>query len=256
MDFFYSLVASLPSWLVSILTLLVFCVQIYLIVDSVRNSRGFFWIWILFVLPVIGSLIYWFTYKWDGSGLEHFFFRRGRDARHLEVLETAESRIGNAANHEELGDELWRQGKFQRAEECYRTALAKDPKLRDARSRLGYCLLEQNRPQEAWPLSESVIKEDAAYDHEHLLWQAARCMRKLGDFAKAREFYEQYTARHSYAEPQVELAEVCAELGDHAEARRLCEEVIAEVKLSAGYVRRKEGSFAGRAKRLLKLLPR
>lgn len=256
MNLFYSLYEYLPAWLVSILSLLVFIFQIYLIVDAVRNSRGFLWVWVIFVLPVIGCLIYWFTFKWDGSGLEHFLFRRGRDARHLNVLEAAASRIGNAANHEELGDELWRQGKSQRAEECYRTALAKDPKLRDARARLGYCLLAQNRPQDAWPLIESVVKEDAGYDHEHLLWQAARCMRKLGDFAKAREFYEQYTARHSYAEPHVELAEVCAELGDHAEARRLCEEVISEAKLSLTYVRRKEGPFAGRAKRLLKLLPR
>lgn len=256
MDFFYSLYEYLPSWLVTVLGFLVLGVQIYLIVDAVRNSRSFFWIWIIFGLPFIGCLIYWFTFKWDGSGLEHFLFRRGRDARHLEALETAASRIGNAANHEELGDELWRQGKFPRAEGCYRTALAKDPKLRDARARLGYCLLAQNRPQDAWPLIESVVKEDASYDHEHLLWQAARCMRKLGDFGKAREFYERYTARHSYAESQVELAEVCAELGDHAEARRLCEDVISEVKLGPSYVRRKEGPFAGRAKRLLKLLPK
>ncbi len=254
MNFLFSLYRDLPSWLVSILGFLLLCLQIYLIVDAIRNDRGFFWVWIIFVLPLIGALVYLYYFKWDGSRLENFLFRSGRDARHLETLESAVRRIGNAANHEELGDELWRQRKFARAEESYRTALEKDATLRDARARRGYCLLALDRASEAWPLIEGVMKENRKHDHEHLLWQAARCQCRMGDLAAARALYEEYEARHSYAEPRVELAEVCAALGDTAEARRLCTEIIAEIKDSPGYSRRKESAFASRAKRLLKTL--
>ena len=254
MALLFSLYEALPGWLVSILGFLVFCLQVYLIVDAIRNSRDFYWFWILFGLPFVGSLIYLFCFKWDGSRLEFWLFKSGRNARHLEQLESAVRRIGNAANHEELGDELWRQRKFARAEESYRTALAKDPGLLDSRARLGYCLLALNRPSEAWPELERVLLKNRGHDHEHLLCEAARCMRKLGDLANARKFYEEYEARHSYAEPRVELAEVCAELGDTDDARRICEEVIADVKDSPGYTRRNESPFAGRAKRLLRAL--
>lgn len=254
MNLLYSLYEYLPDWLVPILGFLVLCLQIYLIVDAVRNSRDYYWLWIIFILPVLGSIIYLFCFKWDGSRLENLLFKSGRNARHLAQLESAARRIGNAANHEELGDELWRQRKYARAEESYRTALAKDAKLLDARARLGYCLLALGKPAEAWPLLESVIRENREYDHEHLLCESARCMRSLGDLAAARKFYEEYEARHSYAEPRVELAELCAEMGDTDEARRICEDVIAEVKESPSYVRRKESPFAGRAKRLLRKL--
>lgn len=254
MQFLFSIYDKLPDWAVGLFGLLSVCVQIYFIVDAVRKSRDIYWIWILFMLPIIGAIVYFFMFKWNGSSLEHALFRSGRDARHLDRLEAAVARIGNAANHEELGDELWRQKKYGRAEECYRAALAKDPTLRDSQVRLAYCLLEQKRPQDALPLFEKAIATDRTHDHEHLLWKSARCYVLVGRHAEARALYEEYTSRHSYAEPLVELAELCALQGDKDEAKRICEELIADVKLSPAYTRRKEGPFAGRAKRLLRSL--
>jgi hypothetical protein len=235
-----------------VLGVLLLGLQIVLMIDCLRNQRDIYWLWILWVVPLLGAIIYWFYFHWSGSHLEHALFRRGNERRRIEELEAAATHVGNAANFEELGDALWRQKRFAEAERNYRAALTKDANLRDARARLGYCLTALGKPAEAWPLMESVINERRDHDHEHLLHQAARCRRNMGDLAGARAYYEEYLTRHSYFEPQVELAEVLIELGEKDEAARICQEVISDLKLSPPYVRRRQGRFAGRARRLLR----
>jgi hypothetical protein len=251
---FYQLYEILPAWLVPVLGFVFLVVQVLLMIDCVRNQRDTYWLWLLWILPLIAAIAYLFYFKWPGSRMEYWLFRRGSEKRQLEQLEVAAAHVGNAANFEELGDALWRQKRFADAERNYRKAVAKDPKLRDARARLGYCLVALGKPAEAWPLIESVMSEHRGHDHEHLLREAARCRRALGDLPGARKLYEEYVARHSYFEPQVELAEVCAEMADQQEARRICEEVISDLKLSPAYVRRRQGQFAGRARRVLRRL--
>jgi len=252
LTYFYEFYSALPAWLTAVIGVLFLAVQVLLMIDCLRNRRDMYWLWILWVFPVFGALAYFFYFRWNGSRLEYLLFRRSRDVNHLERLRIAAEQIGNAANHEEFGDELWRRGRFADAAKAYRIALARDPKLPDSRARLGYCLLAEGKAAEAWPFIESVLTEHRAHDHEHLLWQAARCQRALGDLPKARGLYEEYLRRHSYFEPQVELAGVLATLGGKEEARRICKEVIADVRNSPAYVRRRQGQFAGKAKRLLR----
>jgi hypothetical protein len=249
---FYELYAILPPWLISLLGIAFLAIQVLLMIDCLRNQREIYWLWILWVFPLIGALAYWFYYRWPGSRLQHALFRRGAEKRRIDELEASATHVGNAANFEELGDALWKQRRFADAERNYRVALSKDPKLRDSRARLGYCLTALGKPAEAWPLLESVIAERRDHDHEHLLHEAARCRRRLGDLPGARKFYEEFLTRHSYFEAQVECAEVCAELGDYPEAQRICQEVITDLKHSPPYVRRRQGHFAGRAKRVLR----
>ena len=252
LTYFYELYYALPGWLTGVLGILFLAVQVTLMIDCLRNQRDMYWLWILWVFPLLGALVYFFYFRWSGSSLEYFLFRQARDVNHLERLRIAAEEIGNAANHEEFGDELWRQKQFTQAEAAYRTALEKDPSLLDSQARLGYCVLAQGKAKESWPFMESVLAQRRDHDHEHLLWQAARCQRALGDFSKARAFYEEFLRRHSYFEPHVELAEVLASLGEKDGARRICNEVIADVRNSPAYVRRKQGQFAGKAKRLLR----
>lgn len=252
----FYLYAHLPPWLVGVFGLAFLALQILLMIDCLRNQRDFYWLWLLWVFPFFGALAYCFYYLFPNSRLEYWLFRRGADRNQLGQLEAATIHIGNASNFEEFGDALWRQKRYPEAEKAYREAVRKDPKLRDARARLGYCLTALGRPAEALPLIESVIAEKRDHDHEHLLWEAARCQRALGDLAKARQLYEEYTARHSYFAAQVELAEVCAQWGDVAEARRLCEEVMTDLKHSPPYVRRRQGRYAGQARSLLRKLPK
>lgn len=252
LTYLYQVYHSLPGWLAAVLGILFLAFQVLLMIDCLRNQRDLFWLWILWVFPLIGALAYLFYFRWSGSSFEYYLFRRTRDVHHLERLRIASEEIGNAANHEEFGDELWRQRKFAQAETEYRTALSKDPTLLDSRARLAYCLLAQGKAKESWPLMETALAERRDHDHEHLLWQAARCQRALGDLSKARALYEEFLRRHSYFEPHVELAEVLASLGERDEARRICQELIADVRNSPAYVRRRQGQFAGKASRLLR----
>ena len=252
----YQLYTMLPPWLISILGVVFLAIQVLLMLDCLRNHRDLYWLWILWVLPALGAIAYSFYHLYPGSRLEHALFRSGSERKRIASLEAAAAHVGNAANFEELGDALWGRKRYAEAEANYRIAIKKDPKLRDSRARLGYCLTALGKPQEAWPFMESVIAERRDHDHEHLLWEAARCRRALGDLKGARELYEEYLTRHSYFESQVELAEVCVGLGDRDEAERLCREVISDLKLSPPYVRRRQGKYAGRARRLLRRLPK
>ena len=232
------------------------CLQILCLIDCLRNQRDLHWLWLVWVVPVFGVIAYWYYFKWPGSQLEYALCRRGSEKRRIEQLEATAGNVGNAVNFEELGDAFWRQKQYARAEHNYRLALEKDAKLRDARARLGYCLCAQGKPADGWPLIEGVMKENREHDDEHLLHFAGRCRHALGDLAGARQYYEEFLTRHSYYDAQLELAEVCAAQGDKAEAKRLCEEIMSDLKLSPPYVRRRKGHFAGKAKRVLRRIQR
>lgn len=243
------LLLNLRLFLVPLLSL-AFC--IWMAVDCYRRGHDAWWIYIILFTGGAGALVYFFAHYWNGSRLEYGLWNWFRTGSQIRDLRARAKQLNTSAAHEVLGDALYGAGKFAEAEAAYREAVNRDPNSFDAKVSLGYALVAQQKMEEAWPLLGKAYQAKPEYDNYHLIWNLARCQAHRGKFEDARNLYQFFIRKHSYSEARVEYAELLGETGQHAEAREVLHELLAEIEASPRYARSRERPHARAAKRLLK----
>ncbi len=238
--------------LTSGLSLFMLVFTIWMIVDCIRNDRGYYWIFIMLAFPALGSVIYFFAYVMDST----FIFRRWINAHHRKQraveLKNKVHHIDNAYHRTELGNVYLDLEKWPEARAEFEAALAHDPKSFEASVHLGYALMGLGLYEEAWKRFEAALGEEFDYEYGELSWKAAKCRVKLGDPNLAREIYERLLSRHHYTGAQLEYAEVLHQLGESQSAKALLEKIIAEAPHAAKFQRSQERRIARQAKRRLR----
>src|SRR5262249_23684626 len=125
---FLAVGAGFWQWLFSSpVTLALIAFQAWMLVDAIRNRE---WVWALFILvaPGFGSFWYFFTvYRGAGSGARGFELPGAHDRRRIKELSAQIHHLDKAHHHSQLGDIYFQQGKFDKADACYRAALERDP---------------------------------------------------------------------------------------------------------------------------------
>lgn len=120
---------------------------------------------------------------------------------------------GVAGLHNDLADELTRQGRLDEAAQEYATALRLNPNMYDGHNGLGIVLLAQNRPAEAIPHFEVAIRLDpkrgAAYGG------LGAALARLGRDEEAYRYFEQSLQRDKHiAEVHANMGAILATRGD------------------------------------------
>src|SRR5579862_209114 len=130
---------------------LVFLFQVWMCIDAIRRRE---WIWAaaIWFMPLMMAVMYYVYVYRASSSSQGFELPGSAKRKRIKELEAQIHHIDNAVHHFQLGDVYFRQGKFDKAEACYRAALERDPTDIDARAHLGQCLARLKRPAEAKPL--------------------------------------------------------------------------------------------------------
>ncbi len=234
-----------------VLALPILAFSIWMLVDCANNRREYYWYWIILAFWGIGALVYFFNYKWDTLFRDSVVFSWWRNRRADDEVRARVRHLDNAACYEDLGDSHWRLRKYPEAEAAYRKALERDPASLDIRAKLAEFLVLQDRPAEAWPLIEEILRKQRDYHTDEILRQAARCQAALGDVARADAFYLEFLDKHSYFEAQIEYGEFLLKNGRLDKGRDQLEEVILDIKTSPPYVRRRNWRAIWRARWVL-----
>src|SRR5476649_1039444 len=127
--------------LTSPLWLALTAIQIWMLVDAYRQRE---WLWVPLIIVGWGFAALWYyltIYRASASPVSGYELPVPPNRRSIQSLEEQARYLDNAYNHLQLGDVYFQRGNFTVAEECYRTALNRDTKDMDTRSRLGQCLL-------------------------------------------------------------------------------------------------------------------
>lgn len=221
-------------------------VALYFAVHAVRSGQDRYWLMVLFMFPLLGSVVYAFA-VWLP---EQRHSRHGRalagNVRRLidpdRALREAQDAFDTAATTDHrlrLADALLDAGRAGDALAHYRAALSgihrDDP---DIQVRLARALLEAGEPAQARQLLEALIAKRPDYRSVdgHLTY--ARAVAASGDRAKAREEFEALTGYSSGFQAHAHYAQCLAGWGENGRARELCAQTLARAQRMPAHLRR------------------
>ena len=253
-----SLISLFANWsllLANPIALAVTAFQIWMFVDAVRRQE---WIWAAFIFIGWGitAILYFFlVYRASAGGTTGFELPGAGSRARVKELQSKIHHLDNAYHHFQLGDIYFQKGNFAEAEKCYRAALERDPQDIDTRAHLGQCLLRLNRPAEARPLLERVMREKPEHDYGHTMMALAETLTALGEKDNALLYWQHIVQNHSYPRAKVQLAELYAAKNQPDAARAELKDVLSDDPHAPAYQRRRDRVWVRRAKTLLMRLP-
>lgn len=235
-----------------------FAFWLWMIIHCVRNEQDRnFWIWIFIILWFVAPIIYFFARWLPSSNVRTPTFlqslRRGGEIRRLEI---AAHQIGNPHQFVELGDVLRETNQFERAGDTYNSALAKEP---DNLQALWGASLVDMRSQDfvtARQRLERLLKLDPEYKFGDVSLGYGKTLFELGDHRAAAEQLEKHIRRWRHPESLFLLATIYREEGRTNDAREHLHALLMDINSSPQAIARKHVFWKGRARKLLRSLPR
>jgi hypothetical protein len=228
--------------------------QLWMLIDAVRRRE---WMWVLFLILFPGFAGFWYffnVYRASPSATRGFELPGAHDRRRIRELQAQIHHLDKPHHYFQLGDIYFQQGKLDKAEACYRSALERDPQDIDTRAHLGQCLLRQKRPAEARPLLEGVCAESPKHDYGYSLMALAETLAALGEIDSAIAVWHRVTENHSYPRARVQLAELYLQKNQPDLARAEVQEVLADAPHAPAFQRKRERVWVRRAKKLARQL--
>lgn len=220
-------------------------------VDAIRR-REYIWAAFIFIGSGISTILYYFfVYRDTPSATRGFELPGSVDRRRIKDLQAKIHHLDKPHHYSQLGDIYFQQGKLQKAEECYRAAMERDPQDIDTRAHFGQCLLRGQRPAEARPLLEGVVAENPKHDYGYSQMALAETYTALGENDKAFSLWKQVVENHSYARAKVQLAEMYLVRNQPDVALRELQEVISDDAHAPAFQRRQDRVWVKRARGLL-----
>jgi hypothetical protein len=216
-----------------ILLLLHFAVAIFFAVHAVRTGQGLYWVFILLMFPMLGSLVYcfavWMPEMSQSRGARKAFrtvkqtlqpTRGLQDARlALEQADTVRNRLA-------LGDELMAQKQWAAALEQFEAALARDPEAADVQARVADAALWAGQPQRAFALTQALLARTPPHRLDDVPLSHARALAALDHRDEARSAFMALLDETESLEVAAHYAEWLKVWGDFAAVRDLRDEAL------------------------------
>jgi len=239
-------------WLISSpIFLIIGIFEIWMLVDAIRRRE---WIWVVFIL--VGSFLvamcyYVLVYRDTPSATRGFELPGAVDRRRIKDLQAKIHHLDKPHHYSQLGDIYFQQGKLDKAEQCYRAAMERDPQDIDTRAHFGQCLLRAKRPAEAKPLLEGVVAENPKHDYGYSQMALAETYTALGDTDAAFNIWKQVTENHSYPRAKVQISEIYIARNQPDLAATELREVISDDAHAPTFQRRRDRVWIKKAKSLM-----
>ncbi len=213
-------------------------IAVFFAIHAVRTNQPLYWLFILFLFPLLGSIVYgvaiWLPeirqhrgLRRAGSKVRQLFdpTRELREATHATELAPT---VGNQLR---LADALLEAGRASEAVPHYQRAMqglyAGDA---DIQVRLARALLESARPAEARDLLDRLIAENPDFTSPtaHLIY--ARAVAACGDRDKAHEEFGVLVGYYPGLEARARYATLLHEWGDTERARTVAADALRDAQ--------------------------
>jgi hypothetical protein len=225
---------------------------IWMIVDAIRRKAPFYWFLILVFVP-FGSVIYFALVKvrdYDFGKLAGAV-PTPELAGELEKLEQAAAESPSVVNKLALADALGSRERYEQAIPIYREVLARNSEDKQALHGIARSLLSSGNPAQATEHYEQLLTLDRSYndyeaalDYAEALWQAGRPEETI-------ELLSGMASVSRYINHRLALAHYLSAHGDKPRARAVLDEALTEYEQSPEFVKRRDKSWAARARKML-----
>jgi len=207
-------------------------IALFFAIHAVRTGQDKYWLWLLFVFPGIGSLVYGLAI-WLPDARHS---RQGRQVlrgvqnlidptRELRAAQDAIDIAATPDNQIRLASALLDAGRASESVVQYQAAMkgihARDPLLR---VRLAHALVEAGKPGDARVELEALIVENPTFKSAEGHLTYARALAALGERDKAREEYEVLVGYYAGLEARARYAMELLAWNDRDRAASLVDE--------------------------------
>ncbi|MDR2844615.1 MAG: tetratricopeptide repeat protein [Puniceicoccales bacterium] len=248
-----NLFGSLLSTSLSSFVSLAAAFNLWMIIHAVWQ-KNWGWVPFLVLFPGVSAMLYFILVFMQGSASHGFELPGAADRRRIKQLLAQIYNLDKAIFHAQLGDIYFEQGKFAKAESCYRAALQREADDIDVQSHLGQALLRQGNTAEALALLKNVALKDPRHEYGYTLMAYAEALTQSGQLNEARAIWERVIENNTYARARVQLAELLAKESRKNEAITLLDETIADAAHTPAFQRKRERIWVRRAKRIRRQL--
>jgi len=246
---------TIQSWLGLVGAGLMLGFNLWMLIDAVRK-REWGWVAILLLFPGLSTVFYFFYVYRGPTAMRGFELPGAQNRRRIKELQAQIHHLDNAHHYSQLGDVYFQQGKLDKAEASYRAALERDPTDADTQAHLGQCLLRMNRPAEAKPLLQAVLRENPKHEYNYTAMAYAETLAALGETDDALKSWQYVVANNSYPRAKVQLAELYLAKNQPELARAELQAVLTEDPHAPAFQRKRDRVWVSRARSLLRKLPK
>ena len=236
----------------SVASLLLVAFSIWMVIDAVQRRAEFYWLLIILLFPLLGSIVYFFAVK-----MRDVPPRRSQQTSEQEVKRPSIGswRPGNpfAMAPVELAtaDALESQDRHDEAIPRYEHVLKRQPGNHQALHGLARCMLGIGRPERAVELLGELLAEDNSYRNYSAALEYAEALWQAGQREDCLQVLEQLVSVTGRINHRVALAHYCLAADLPGRARKVLEQALAEHAHQPERLRKQEQHWADRASVLL-----
>jgi hypothetical protein len=240
----------------------VIAVQVLAAIHVYKTGRPFYWLFAIWVFPVVGILAYFVVEILPTLRRSRRFSapsfnlldaiipgrELGRLKENLELSDTVE-------NRKALAEYYQRNGQWDEAiplyEGCLRGPFKDDPAVHLMLAEAHFLAGHQ---EQARQLLEKVSQLDPKYEPTRRDFYLGRICEDEGRTAEARQYYEKIVTKFSGEEVRVRLALILEEAGETARAREIFADIVRRMRGAAAHYRHEQRHWRNLAHQGLKRL--
>ena len=189
-------------------------VALFFAIHAIRSGRELYWLWILFVFPFLGSVVYFFAIFLPNSRLEHSLRRGSNDAlralnpgKELRDARSAYDLTPSVRNQMRVGNALLAMGKTELAVQEFDACLARAPAADlDVYLAAARAKLEGGQAEQAVVLLRQIRTQNPDFLVQDVTLLSARALGATGQMDAARSQFEYLVKNFGGFEARVEYA--------------------------------------------------
>ena len=243
-------------WAYPFISFLLMAINLFFIVHAIKTGRPYYWVWIIFMMPVLGAAAYFFVEmrpRVRSVDWASFRWRLASPATRIAVLCEAANDSPTVKNRTRLAREYESQSQWWQAVETYRACLTgvfeNDPRLLIS---LASALLEKEEFGEAHQIASQIpMQRDFKLEDDRKL-VLYRSQSAIGSFDSAIEGLEDLASRKSGFAPRYYLARAKVDGGKDSQADQDLQKIIQSYRQGNALLRKHEQVWYMEAKKLLK----
>jgi hypothetical protein len=224
--------------------------MLWMLVDAYRRGAESFWFWVIIIVPLFGALAYFIYVKArDFRGLDLPLFQPRSS---MAELRYRAEQIPTLTNHLALAERLIELHDYAMAIPHLEAAQKQEPFHGQVLYFLAVCHTRQGNIDQALPLLETSIQREPRWSN----YAAWLLLIEAHDLNKNRQAAldgcRQLVKLSPILQHKCLLAEHLLQDGQNAEAQRLLEGALEDLRFTPGPIRRRNRRWTREARRLLK----
>jgi len=243
-------------WAYPLISFLLMAINLFFIVHAIKTGRPYYWVWIIFMLPVLGAAAYFFVEMRPNVRSIDWGNLRWRFASptvRIGVLRDVAENSPTVKNRTRLAKEYELQTQWSLAAATYRECLTgvfdNDPRLLIS---LASALLEEGESEEAHQIASMIpAQRDFKLDDDRKL-VFYRSQLAVGTLDSAIEGLEELANRKSSFAPRYYLAQAKVAGGKDDQADEDLQKIVHTFRNGNALLRKHEQQWYSAAQKLLK----